>query len=222
MWDQLTRLWASKITEQPNLAVSTPRPGTPDKRYFLYTLSGYLITLNIQINKLWLAQQGRDAFTKAEKAHSLTLFYEKVWSLTQGQSSQPRIIKGRKHMSRVSSALTAALLVCVFPQAFACIVEKGNIYLFNKGRDGKNGCALREQKHRSSISFSCVELHWFFAEDFTQNSCFHVYLYTVRRNWEVSSQREADVIFFPSQFSTGLCWGFKQGFRGIQIPPASH
>jgi len=72
-------------------------------------LSGCLPTLNIQIHKLWLAWQGKDALTKAEKAHSLALFYENAWSLTQGESSQLRIVKGRKNMSKVASALTTAL-----------------------------------------------------------------------------------------------------------------
>lgn len=51
--------------------------------------------------------------------------------------------------------------ICVFPYDFACTVEKSNIYLCNRGWNGKNRCSLKEQKHRSSVSFSWVELHWF-------------------------------------------------------------
>lgn len=63
---------------------------------------------------MWLARQGKDTFTKAEKAHSLGLCYKEVWFLAWGESLQLRIMKEREHMSEVSSAFAAVLLAQLY------------------------------------------------------------------------------------------------------------
>lgn len=157
-------------------------------------------------------------FTKAEKAHSLALFYEESWSVTQGESLQLRVIRGRKHISRVSSVLTTALSRSVtFLKPLPALWRKAIFIDLIKSGLVRTDALQRNRStdHQFALAeWGCTDFCWGFHTKFL----FSYVSDTVRINWEVLTEKSRCAYFSPHNFPLGFVEAFNKYLEEYRFP----